>query len=138
MILSAALYVLFFLMVDFVIYSLINNTGWPKSSLLKFFAASLPLVILLHCLPINTRYMLSQNVFFTMIYFSAIPIICYLFFQIFILRIIDNFRQQDVRNDWFVVFATKFSSFFFLKLTFLTVLAAQYHVIAQYLNFSNQ
>ena len=122
------IYILLFALSNFVIYSLVNKTGWVHRSFLITFTVIFILVFIFNTGLFNSQLTLPKKHFFLLTFVLAFPFLTYLWFNFLALKRIDRLKDKGV-NEEFVNRATKVFSFFFLKVTFIMAFIVQCSLI---------
>lgn len=115
-------YLLFFAAANFIIYSVLNKTGKISNKILWSSGCVFLLFVLLHIIPLNLNFLMAGEYFFPSIFFLAVPIVVYLWFNYFVINRVQRLKgigEQSLR------FAIGLFSFFFLKFIYIIVFAMQ-------------
>jgi len=121
------IYVLFFALSNFVIYSLLHKTGKVNLYFILGFSALFVFAVLLHIGSSNANYLMPKDDFFGSIFFLLFPITAFIWFK-FALKRINRLKERGV-NKSFVNGGIKIFSFFFLKVTFVMAFICQCSLI---------
>jgi hypothetical protein len=116
------IYLIFFAAIDFVVYSILNETGKITKKLGLSFGLIFLLVIILHLGLSNSDFLIPQKIFFALIVVSFVPFLVYLWFKYIVNRRLD---RMNISNEGFLNSGRKIISFFFMKMIYVIVFIAQ-------------
>jgi hypothetical protein len=122
------IYLLFFAVTDFVIYSILNKTGQVTKKQTLFFGLIFLIVIILHLGLFDSSILTPRKNFLALSIGSFVPFLVYLWFKYLVTPRLDRMNGS---NAGFLSSGKKVISFFFLNLIYVIVFIAQCTFIFQ-------
>lgn len=118
------LYILFFALTNFLIYSILNKGRAINTGPYVLYIVSVLFLSFIHLKQSPIIGLLSAEDFFGFLLFSLLPILFYLFYNLIVLKRVNRMEEKGVEKK-VVDQAIKIASFVFLKLTFIMVFIVQ-------------
>lgn len=125
------IYLLFFAVTNFVVYSQLNKTGHVTKKQALYFALIFLIVVILHFSLFNSNFLIPRKNFLALSIVSFVPFLVYLWFKYLVTPRLDRMNGAD---EGFLNSGKKVFSFFFLNLIYIIVFITQCTFIFQSTN----
>jgi hypothetical protein len=116
------LYIIFFALANFIIYSKLNRTGKITKIQFWLFCIVFLLFILLHIGLFNLVFLMRWKDIFPLLLLLITPLMVYFWYNYFVIKRIKRLKES---NEGFLRLSIKVFSFFFLKFIYIMVFVVQ-------------
>jgi hypothetical protein len=128
------IYVLFFGLANFIIYTKLNKTGKINAKLFWSFIAIFLLFVFLYIDLFYAGFLMKWKDFFPFLLLLIVPVVVYYWFTYLAIKRITRLKDQ---NERFFNFGIKIFSFFFLEILLCNCFYSSMHICFQPLKFTS-
>ncbi len=112
---TQTIYLVYFALVDLVVYALLNNKTWLSLKFIRIFFTVFAVITLIHSISGYHKVLMPASTYFALFFFSISPVILHIFFKYRVLKMLEK-QLKNGTSKTFLKLGRQMFFIFFLRI----------------------